>query len=485
MIETGGEKMLITSLLKRLEALGQPFDYLGPEHAEIYAVTPLSVSRTAEQEILCLSTEQELAAAPPDDGANILILRDPESLPQVLSLMQRWLVDDIRHRELLAKLTQAIFRGCGIYELTRHCSRVLSCPVLLFNHNLDLLCQYPEAQFSEGDLDGIADQIELWRLNLGAGVPQEAPRFTIRQIFYETEDYYLCLPPEASSSGPACDEEYLRQVCEVFDAHARRGWSGEQVEELITGLLQRRFALTERELERLKALGWKTYEKYYVLTVERTQPSADDDLYGELKLLLETELYSLGKYWVAILHSEKHLEYTEQHFHKAGKLLRERGYLATLSMGFFHLADCSAAFEQCRTCLKFSHSYGRLGIFSCNRHQMAYLMSVLNRDNRIDLRRFCSPTVLLIYDFDREHNTNYLGTLFIYICSGQSMKQSAAALDIHVNTMYLRVNWLRDEFHIDFNDAHMLYTLRTSIVLLNLCDPNSLAPGTGWAFLSD
>ena len=54
------------------------------------------------------------------------------------------------------------------------------------------------------------------------------------------------------------------------------------------------------------------------------------------------------------------------------------------------------------------------------------------------------------------------------------MKYSADAMHIHVNTMYMRVSKLKDEFKIDFNDAHMLYTLHNSIVFLHQYDSSCL-----------
>ena len=56
--------------------------------------------------------------------------------------------------------------------------------------------------------------------------------------------------------------------------------------------------------------------------------------------------------------------------------------------------------------------------------------------------------------------------LRIYIYSGGSVKRTAEALYMHKNTVYQKIEKLKESFHVDVNDLYAYVKLYVSLVIL-------------------
>lgn len=476
-----GGQMLVSILMDKLKEYGYQITYMGPDSAEIYAVQMLPPSyRETDSEILCVASYDALEEAPLAGGSTgipcILASEEHEDPERILEAVQSWLLEDIRRNDHLAKLQKDISEGCGICEIVRHCSKIMGNPVLFVNHALNIVCQYPETGFGRDFSVSVADQVEQWRNTLGKEDRNRAHHCQIRHVLYKNEGYYIYVEKKASGIDDTRSKEYLQQICSMFGTATQKNGSDKkaQINDILTGFLQRRFEYPEKEKKRLELLGWKKHEKYTVLVVENKLVSESDIVCQELSKILNTDIYSQESYFSAVLNTEKYVEYTEQDFPVLRRYLEDKGMIGILSMGFFDIEYCAVRFEQAISCFDFVAKENKPGLRYYGRYQMSHFIKVLNKNNQIDLKSFCSPIILQIYEIDKRQKTDYLSTLFTYICSGQAMKYSADAMHIHVNTMYMRVSKLKDEFKIDFNDAHMLYTLHNSIVFLHQYDSSCL-----------
>lgn len=474
--------MLFHFLLERLKKEGYEFDYIGPNNAEVYAVHMYPVPLpTTECEVVYVSASETFDGDIGTGSPCIILVNEHES-DRVLREVQRLLIADIQRKDALVKLQKDISDECEISGLVRHCRKIMQNPVLFVNHWLNIICQSPET-IQGGDYSSyIADRVEEWRNSKVDIRGDRRPRYRIQHIFYKGQGYYICVMEKDTDFDDVCDMDFLQRICSLFDAGMGKHKRGNKTQEeknasirmIIIGLLLKRFQYPEKEIKKLELLGWEPCEKYTVLTVENKRMTGVDRICQELSDILDTDIYNLGKYYVAILRSKKHVEYTEQDFPQLEKYLKKNELAGILSMGFFDIQFCAVRFEQCRDCLEVAYNGDNWSLRYYGRYQMTHFIKVLNKNYQLDLKSFCSPVILQIYETDKKQNTDYLTTLYTYICSGQAMKYSADAMGIHVNTMYMRVSKLKDEFKIDFDDAHMLYTLHNSIVFLFLCDNTCL-----------
>ncbi len=74
----------------------------------------------------------------------------------------------------------------------------------------------------------------------------------------------------------------------------------------------------------------------------------------------------------------------------------------------------------------------------------------------------CSPAVLMLKDYDREHRTEYYDTLRTYITCQMNAVKAAKELFIHRSTFLYRMSHIRDLIHLDLeNPDQLLYLLLT------------------------
>jgi DNA-binding PucR family transcriptional regulator len=66
------------------------------------------------------------------------------------------------------------------------------------------------------------------------------------------------------------------------------------------------------------------------------------------------------------------------------------------------------------------------------------------------LRRFVEATLGRVLEHDRRHRARLTGTLEAYLAAGCSPTRAAAALHLHVNTLYYRLERLRRLLGDDF-----------------------------------
>lgn len=137
-----------------------------------------------------------------------------------------------------------------------------------------------------------------------------------------------------------------------------------------------------------------------------------------------------------------------------------------LSNGFTSLLKTHTAYEQSLTALQIGfHMKKDLHFFRFEDFLIASLLQ--SSRNTCDLFDLVHPTVMQVYYYDQEHNTEYLLTLAAYILLQKSIQQAAAAIHIHRNTMIHRLEKLKNDFGLDFKDPRMTTKLHISVVIFS------------------
>ena len=80
---------------------------------------------------------------------------------------------------------------------------------------------------------------------------------------------------------------------------------------------------------------------------------------------------------------------------------------------------------------------------------------------------FCNSKIHAMYMHDKAHETEYVHTLFHYINAGKSINKASVGLFIHHNTVYYRINKIKELFSIDFDNEfkNMQYYISCIILL--------------------
>lgn len=85
-----------------------------------------------------------------------------------------------------------------------------------------------------------------------------------------------------------------------------------------------------------------------------------------------------------------------------------------------------------------------------------------------DLKDFYHAGVLAVRDYDREHRTNFLETLRLYLTYIDQPSVIAEKLYIHKNTVFYRVNKLKEQFHLRLDDGEERFKIHMTMKLMDL-----------------
>ena len=95
----------------------------------------------------------------------------------------------------------------------------------------------------------------------------------------------------------------------------------------------------------------------------------------------------------------------------------------------------------------------------------------LMRSPQAELRSFCHPVVLALYESSRPGDHDLLDTLERYLLSLQDVNQTCAALHIHRSTLYYRLNKLKELLGEDaLHDGRCVQRLMYSFTVLQFLD---------------
>lgn len=85
-----------------------------------------------------------------------------------------------------------------------------------------------------------------------------------------------------------------------------------------------------------------------------------------------------------------------------------------------------------------------------------------------NLKHLCHPAVLEMQSYDRQHHTEYLKDLTLYLSCGKNIKKAAKQAGVHKNSMYYRISRLEDKFFLSLGDDDTCFALQLSLKILEI-----------------
>lgn len=227
---------------------------------------------------------------------------------------------------------------------------------------------------------------------------------------------------------------------------------------------------TAEEVDRdLARLGWTPRQYLYALCINRREPApavSADRLLQELGTISGLRPFRFDGSIVCLYDTASPvLEWSA--FPRLAELAEEYSFCIGISKVFHHVNLLRAGFIQAQ---------GAVALGECLQHN-TYLYIYENYSiyhvlkmiaTHSDLRSYCCDSILALEKYDREHNTELLKTLQIYLESNRSFSHTAEALFIHRNTASYRIEKCKSIMNTDFNNAIELFSLQFSLKILEL-----------------
>ncbi len=223
------------------------------------------------------------------------------------------------------------------------------------------------------------------------------------------------------------------------------------------------------------SMGWNLKKPLGVVALYPLNQELAEDLEMLCYQTGFSYFFAMSKHFVAVYDLEN-LESPGRVFSDAMVLLKQK-LIEEFPMYEFYLGSgrcynrllmTSKSYEEAMTAMsmgvvigKFEHkakfftTYQQLGMFSI----------LLDKKNRTELRQVMDASIGVLQRFDKEHETEYFETLRMYSQKNYSVKETAAALYVHYNTVRHRLKRIKELMEMSMSTVDSV-NIKTMMLLM-------------------
>ena len=223
--------------------------------------------------------------------------------------------------------------------------------------------------------------------------------------------------------------------------------------------------------ERFKAFNydlrkWKTIA---VLQLN-TQITSDMDismLAHTVQKLCGNCIYVIHSSFIVYLISETQMNPLLEELTLAGEYLQSNQLYMGVSSPFVNISDAPESFNQAKSAITLGQQYNHSDyLYFYDSLRLLDIADRLSQDNNLDSLLF-PPLLRLIHAEKSADNTHSLvKTLYCYLINGQSVNRTCQALFIHRNTLYYRLDKIKEITGCDLTHPDDLTQIYLSFVFL-------------------
>ncbi|WP_326974885.1 PucR family transcriptional regulator [Caproicibacter sp. BJN0012] len=108
----------------------------------------------------------------------------------------------------------------------------------------------------------------------------------------------------------------------------------------------------------------------------------------------------------------------------------------------------------------------QINVYPYDRYRLKYMVYKLS--SKFDISMFCLPQLTTLLDYDKKHNSQLTYTLFIHLSNPHTPASACKRLHIHKNTLYFRLDKIKEITGLDFDDPSISAMLLVSFMILRL-----------------
>lgn len=252
--------------------------------------------------------------------------------------------------------------------------------------------------------------------------------------------------------------------------------SGELGSYFLVNLLNDRSPSVAVTRRRMKALNFHPKELMYVVCLhapgEGLSQVQAEHVAGQLRPVLHHALYTRHhQQLVALLSRDIDVGFSQQAEAKFRDVAALNGLTVGVSNIFTSITETRKAYEQARAAIRYGEmASGAIDDGCLYRYcNYAYMHMLELAGRRTDLLSLCHPALISLMEYDEEHNSELMETLFCYLQVAGSTARAAELLTLHKNTMLYRLGRIRKQLGMDLTSGEDLFMLQTSFrILMNV-----------------
>lgn len=428
--------------------------YYGPVNAEVYGVEYWNGKGDLEQGILYVAANEQMEGV----SANVLMVNTAK-VENVLKKLRIVLAKDYHISTMLMRLAEAVAKDSFIDVIAGICHEIMGHSVFFLDSEFTLIASSGSKE-KKRFLTAILAQRKLDEGERMFVIPatHTCPCDSIlNSIYYKGKiaGYVLVVAWEGKL-GEGYERHYMEVMSTILSNYSQFGKFVVPISlkhQFLLELLQQRNNNVEKVEQRRKELGFPGYDKYYVLSIRIDEGKNTDLICRQIKACIKEEVYKYNHHYFAIVGCDILSRISEKNYPQLIQFLQSNDMYAGLSNGFLDYASLKTAFEQSIEIVAMRKRL-LVTLFHFSRYEDMLLshMIELGHQRGIAYEAFCHPNVVYIERYDQEHGTEYLKTLLAYIFNNTRLTETANKLFIHRNTLYHRINVLREQFGIDFDN---------------------------------
>ncbi len=152
------------------------------------------------------------------------------------------------------------------------------------------------------------------------------------------------------------------------------------------------------------------------------------------------------------------------------QIMERYGAQCGISTPFHSLTDLPLAHEQADIALKYGSRQSMLPfsgkaklssprLHAYEDHYPCYLMCGTPETARLARTTRASAALMTLYDYDRQHGTNNLELLFVYLNNDRKATETAGFMHMHRNNVIYRINRICEMTELDLDDSTVRFRL--------------------------
>ncbi|MFV0466224.1 MAG: PucR family transcriptional regulator [Lachnospiraceae bacterium] len=238
----------------------------------------------------------------------------------------------------------------------------------------------------------------------------------------------------------------------------------------LSDLLDRKIHDDTTILSRMEGLNWNLSKQLYILIIDDSVKNFYDGkaqlITQQLQHMLVNSRWVIYQGQIVFLVSGNEGD-AKQFFAPLTDYLTINHLTASVSNRFEHVLSIRNFYEQAKKAAGFGQRFQPKQAVHFYSDYMFYHMGEIAGIEH-SLSDFYHPGILAIRDYDKEHQSNFLRTLKLYLTHIDDPGKVASTLYIHKNTVFYRINKIKEQFHIDLDDGEERFKIHMTIKLMEL-----------------
>lgn len=221
---------------------------------------------------------------------------------------------------------------------------------------------------------------------------------------------------------------------------------------------------------RLQQIEWRP-DNFFIVGIifDATQELSNtkvEMISYHLKQLFPNCIWTIFHDRVVMLITSKDNQLSSLQRNKDLKLFLSNNRLNILFSDFFtSLLDTNYFYNQSESTLKTFEKKENGHIFLYDDHKLDYLLSIVQKEHKLE--SFCYQKIISVRDYDLKNNTSFIKTLSAYIENVNNPTVAAEKLFIHKNTLFYRINRIKDLFSINLDSGDERFKISWTLKLLS------------------